>query len=71
MPFNEDGSRKRSNLYKKSSGFKMKSPLKDHEKEINMGYKLGTARQPYAVNGEIKSKLTFKNSPYDKDGLSP
>ena len=35
-----------------------------------MGFKLGTARQPYAVNGEIKSKLSFKNSPYDKDGLS-
>ena len=35
-----------------------------------MGFKLGTSRQPYAVNGEIKSKLTFKNSPYDEDGLS-
>ena len=28
MPWNPDGTRKRSNLYKKSSGFKMKSPLK-------------------------------------------
>ena len=28
MPWNPDGSRKRSNLYKKSSGFKMKSSLK-------------------------------------------
>jgi len=35
-----------------------------------MGFKLGASRQPYAVNGEIKSKLSFKNSPYDKDGLS-
>ena len=35
-----------------------------------MGFKLGTTRQPYAVNGEIKSKLSFKNSPFDKDGLS-
>ena len=35
-----------------------------------MAFKLGKARQPYAVNGEIKSKLSFKNSPYDKDGLS-
>ena len=24
-----------------------------------MGFKLGTARQPYAVNGEIKTKLRF------------
>ena len=24
-----------------------------------MGFKLGTVRQPYAVNGEIKSKLSF------------
>ena len=34
MPWNPDGTRKRSSLYKKSSGFKMKgiSPLKDHEK---------------------------------------
>ena len=35
-----------------------------------MGFKLGTSRQPYAVNGEIKSKLSFKNSPYNEDGLS-
>ena len=35
-----------------------------------MGFKLGKARQPYAVSGEIKSKLSFKNSPYNKDGLS-
>ncbi len=35
-----------------------------------MGFKLGTSRQPYAVNGEIKSKLSFKNTPLDKDGLS-
>lgn len=28
MPWNPDGTRKRSSLYKKSSGFKMKSPLK-------------------------------------------
>ena len=35
-----------------------------------MGFKLGTSRQPYAVNGEIKSKLAFKNSPLNKDGLS-
>tara|TARA_R100000963_G_C4606229_1_gene78186 strand:+ start:62 stop:445 length:384 start_codon:yes stop_codon:yes gene_type:complete len=27
-----------------------------------MGFKLGTAKQPYAVNGEIKSPLTFKTS---------
>ena len=27
MPWNPDGTRKRSSLYKKSSGFKMKSPL--------------------------------------------
>ena len=35
-----------------------------------MGFKLGTSRQPYAVGGEIKSKLSFKNSPLNKDGLS-
>ena len=35
-----------------------------------MGFKLGTSRQPYAVGGEIKSKLSFKNSPHNKDGLS-
>jgi len=35
-----------------------------------MGFKLGTSRQPYAVNGEIKSKLSFKNSPLNEDGLS-
>ena len=35
-----------------------------------MGFKLGTTRQLYAVSGEIKSKLSFKNSPYNKDGLS-
>jgi len=29
MPWNPDGTRKKSNLYKKSSGFKMKSPLKE------------------------------------------
>ena len=28
MPWKEDGSRKKSNLYKKSSGFKMKNPIK-------------------------------------------
>ena len=35
MPWNPDGTRKRSNLYKKSSGFKMKgiSPLKDPHPE--------------------------------------
>ena len=27
-----------------------------------MGFKLGTARQPYLVSGEIKSPLTFKRS---------
>lgn len=25
-----------------------------------MGFKLGTAKQPYAVNGEVKSPLAFK-----------
>jgi len=35
-----------------------------------MAFKLGKARQPYAVSGEIKSKLSFKNSPLNKDGLS-
>ena len=35
-----------------------------------MGFKLGTSRQPYAVGGEIKSKLSFKNTSSDKDGLS-
>ena len=35
-----------------------------------MAFKLGTARQPYAVNGEIKSKLSFKNSPLNEDGVS-
>ena len=28
MPWNPDGTRKKSSLYKKSSGFKIKSPLK-------------------------------------------
>ena len=35
-----------------------------------MGFKLGTSRQPYAVNGEIKSKLSFKNNPFNEDALS-
>ena len=35
-----------------------------------MGFILGTSRQPYAVGGEIKSKLSFKNSPLNEDGLS-
>jgi len=35
-----------------------------------MGFKLGTSRQPHAVNGEIKSKLAFKNNSLSKDGLS-
>ena len=35
-----------------------------------MAFKLGTSRQPYAVSGEIKSKLAFKNSPLNEDGLS-
>ena len=26
-----------------------------------MAFKLGRARQPYAVNGEIKTKLSFKD----------
>ena len=26
-----------------------------------MGFKLGTAKKPYAVNGEVKSPLAFKN----------
>jgi len=44
MPWNPDGTRKRSSLYKKSSGFKMKSPLKhptheDHHKKSKKGMK--------------------------------
>jgi len=35
-----------------------------------MGFKLGTSKQPYAVSGEIKSKLSFKNGLLDEDGLS-
>ena len=35
-----------------------------------MAYKLGTSKQLYAVGGEIKGKLSFKNSPRDMDGLS-
>ena len=27
-----------------------------------MGFKLGTAKQPYAVSGEVKTPLTFKKS---------
>jgi hypothetical protein len=26
-----------------------------------MGFKLGTARQPYMISGEVRSPLTFKN----------
>ena len=32
-----------------------------------MGFKLGTARQPYAVNGEIKTKLSFDKESGDPD----
>ena len=32
-----------------------------------MGFKLGTARQPYAVNGEIRTKLSFNKESGDPD----
>jgi hypothetical protein len=32
-----------------------------------MGFKLGTGRQPYAVNGEIKRKLSFDKEGGDSD----
>ena len=32
-----------------------------------MGFKLGTSRQPYAVDGEIKSKLRFHTEVGDPD----
>ena len=32
-----------------------------------MGFKLGTAKKPYAVNGEIKGKLSFDKEAGDSD----
>ena len=48
MPWNPDGTRKRSNLYKKSSGFKMKSPLK---------------HSPYAPPHKKGEKIAHGNTP--------
>ena len=36
-----------------------------------MGFKLGTERQPYAVNGEIKTKLRFHKESGDPDVSVP
>ena len=36
-----------------------------------MGFKLGTARQPYAVNGEIMTKLRFDRESGDPDASVP
>ena len=61
MPWNPDGTRKRSNLYKKSSGFKMKSPLKQHEAEA-MSTRVAPVITPVVLetsNGENGTELTF------------
>ena len=36
-----------------------------------MGFKLGTARQPYAVSGEIRTKLRFHRESGDPDASVP
>ena len=36
-----------------------------------MGFKLGTARQPYAVSGEIRTKLRFHKESGDPDASVP
>jgi len=36
-----------------------------------MGYKLGTAKKMYAVNGEVRSKLRFAKSKGDPDASVP
>ena len=36
-----------------------------------MGFKLGTARQPYAVSGEIRTKLRFHTKSGDPDASVP
>ena len=36
-----------------------------------MGFKLGTERQPYAINGEIKTKLRFHKESGDPDVSVP
>ena len=36
-----------------------------------MGFKLGAARQPYAVNGHIKTKLRFHRESGDPDASVP
>ena len=36
-----------------------------------MGFKLGTERQPYAVSGEIKTKLRFHKESGDPDASVP
>ena len=36
-----------------------------------MGFKLGTARQPYAVSGEIRTKLRFHTESGDPDASVP
>jgi len=36
-----------------------------------MGFKLGTARQPYAVSGEIRTKLRFDRESGDPDASVP
>ena len=36
-----------------------------------MGYKLGTAKKMYAVNGEVRSKLRFAKSKGDADASVP
>ena len=36
-----------------------------------MGFKLGTARQPYAVSGEIRTKLRFHTESGDSDASVP
>ena len=36
-----------------------------------MGFKLGTARQPYAVSGEVRTKLRFHRESGDPDASVP
>ena len=64
MPWNPDGTRKRSSLYKKSSGFKMKSPLKHpHPKSERLGIKRDhthpkTKGTELTKNGKFKATMT-------------
>ena len=63
MPWNPDGTRKRSSLYKKSSGFKMKSPMKGkvhthpHPKKSEKGGTHPSTQPGYYEGQDVKVNL--------------